>query len=115
MEDMEREEAAVRWISGVLKVGSYGSTLLMLAGVILALFRPVNAAHYSLWDLAGHLARLDPTAVMQAGIALLLLTPVGRILVAIVSFARERDYRYVWVSSGVLLIVISSVLVRMFR
>lgn len=112
---MAHEDAAVRWISGVLKLGSYGSTFLMLVGVVLALFRPAAEAHYPLGELVGQLARLDATAVMQAGIALLLITPVVRILVAIVSFAHERDYRYVWVSVGVLLIVMSSILFRMVR
>ena len=107
-----REDATIRWISGVLKLGSYSSALLMLVGVLLALVRPGPRASYPLEDLASHLLRLDATAVMQAGITLLLLTPVIRILVAILCFAREGDYRYAWISSGVLLIVISSVLFR---
>ena len=109
---VSRQDATIRWISGVLKFGSYGSALLMLVGVLLALIRPSRRASYPLEDLASHLLRLDATAVMQAGITLLLLTPVIRILVAIFCFAREGDYRYAWISSGVLLIVISSVLFR---
>ena len=109
---VSRQDTTIRWISGVLKLGSYGSALLMLMGVLLALGRPSRPASYPLEDLASHLLRLDATAVMQAGIILLLLTPVIRILVAILCFAREGDYRYAWISSGVLLIVISSVLFR---
>jgi uncharacterized membrane protein len=109
---MSGENAAGRWIAWVLKFGSYSSALLMAAGLVLALFRPAAAVHYRLADLGHHLLRLDPTAVMQAGIAMLLATPVVRIVVAIIGFARERDYRYVWISSGVLLIVISSILFR---
>ncbi len=110
---MAQDDTAGPWISRVLKLGSYGSAFLMLAGVILALFRPASTVHYPLRELARQLVRLDATAFMQAGIALLLATPVVRIAVAIVAFARARDYRYAWISAGVLLIVISSVLFRL--
>ena len=106
------DEATRRRISLILKFGSYGSAFLLLAGVILALFRPAPSVHYPLRELAGRLARLDATAIMQAGIALLLVTPVVRIVAAIVSFAGEGDHRYAWIATGVLLIVVSSVLFR---
>ena len=109
------EDDTIRWISWVLKLGSYGSALLMLVGVLLALARPGRQATYPLETLASQLLLLDATAVMQAGITLLLLTPVMRIVVAIIFFAREGDYRYAWISSGVLLIVISSVLFRVLH
>ena len=103
-------EAGRKWISAVLKAGSYGSAVLMFVGLLLAFFRPPAAAHYALGEMFHRAARLDPTAVMQAGIALLLITPVLRILTALVSFLREGDYRYACISAGVFLIVIGSIL-----
>lgn len=110
---MKDQGLATHAISQVLKFGSYGSTLLMLAGLLLAFVWPAQPAHYGMNELVHRFFRLDPVAVMQAGIALLLLTPVFRVIVAIFSFAGERDYRYTWISVGVLLIVLSSILFRL--
>lgn len=109
---MERASSPAHSISLVLKAGSYGSAALMLAGVVLALLRPARPVHYALRDLAGGLAALEPTAIMQAGIALLLITPVIRIVVAIASFAAEGDRKYAWISLGVLAIVLSSIVLK---
>lgn len=109
---MERQVSPAHLISLVLKAGSYGSAALMLAGVVLALLRPGRPVHYPLGDLPGAVLHLEPTAVMQAGIALLLVTPVIRIVVAFVSFAAEGDREYAWISLGVLAIVLSSIVLK---
>src|SRR5262249_50843841 len=101
------------WVARVLQAGVYGSAGLLLFGLALALVRPAPAAHYALAELPEHLARLEPAAVMQSGIALLLLTPVLRVAVAVVSFARQGDYRYSAVAGGVLMILLFSILLRM--
>jgi len=41
-----------------------------------------------------------------AGVLIMLLTPLVRVLVAMVLFFREKDWRYGWISAGVLLILL---------
>ncbi len=113
-EGRESDPARV-WISSVLRFGSYGSTALILAGIVGGLLHPAPLVPCALRDLPGRVLEWDAGAIMQAGIVLLLMTPVIRIVVAMASFARERDYRYTWVSIGVLLVVLSSILLRVVQ
>jgi uncharacterized membrane protein len=53
-------------------------------------------------------AALDWRAVIQLGLLLLIATPVARVAFALVAFALERDYDYVALTAGVLIILIYS-------
>lgn len=67
----------------------------------------------SLTDLAGLLPRLaavQPLAIAQLGLLVLLATPVLRVATAVVAFAVERDGLYVAVSLAVLAILLASIL-----
>ena len=86
---IKRESAATdRTLAFTLKAGAYTAFILVLAGIIL-----------QKWVTAG-------ATVANAGLLVLLATPVLRILVAAVQFLRERDFRYVFVSLGVLGIMV---------
>lgn len=105
-------EGAQDAIVVVLRYGSILSTAVMALGVALAFLTsgpnsaPVN---HATGGLLGKALQLDPLAVTQLGILLLLLTPVSRVLVAIIAFGLERDLKYFLISSGVLLIVLGSI------
>ena len=77
-----------RALAFTLKAGAYAAFVLVLAGLIL---QPGVAAG---------------STVADAGLLVLLATPVLRILVATFQFLRERDFRYVLVSLGVLGIMV---------
>ncbi len=49
-------------------------------------------------------------AIIQAGIIMLIATPILRVAFSMVSFALEKDYLYVGISSLVLLIILVSML-----
>jgi uncharacterized membrane protein len=55
-------------------------------------------------------AHLNSEALIQAGLVLLILTPVARVAIAVVGFALERDRLYAAVSLIVLLILAFSLL-----
>jgi len=55
-------------------------------------------------------ARGDSAAIMQVGLLLLILTPVARVVAAVVGFLLERDRLYAVVGLIVLLILIFSLL-----
>ena len=99
-------------IAAVLRYGSIISTVVMALGVALAFFRggaKTSSQILSLGSLIMKALELDPLGVTQLGILLLLLTPVFRVFVAIVTFGLERDLRYFLISSGVFLIVLGSI------
>jgi uncharacterized membrane protein len=85
-----REPEFDRAVGLVLRIGAFGCFFIMLAGLIAGLF------------VSGHL----PLDIERAGVLLMLATPVVRVLVACVLFFREKDWKYGWISLGVLLILL---------
>ena len=85
-----REPEFDRAVGLVLRIGAFGCFFIMLAGLIAGLF------------VSGHL----PLEIERAGVLLMLATPVVRVLVACFLFFREKDWKYGWISLGVLLILL---------
>jgi uncharacterized membrane protein len=73
-----------------LKIGAYSAFACILAGLALG-----YAGHW------GH-------RITVAGFVILLATPGVRIIVAGVEFLREREYRYVLISLGVLAVIVTA-------
>jgi uncharacterized membrane protein len=84
-----REPEFDRAVALVLRIGAFGCFFIMLAGLIAGLF------------MRGHI----PLDIERAGVLLMLATPVVRVLVACVLFFREKDFKYGWISFGVLAIL----------
>jgi uncharacterized membrane protein len=84
-----REPAFDRIVALVLRTGAFGCFFIMLTGLIVEFF------------LHGRV----PLEIERAGVLLMLATPVVRVIVACFLFFREKDYRYGWISLGVLLIL----------
>jgi len=84
-----REPAFDRVVAMVLRVGAFSCFFLMLAGLLFGLFVPGRI----------------PLGIERAGVLLMLATPVVRVIVACFLFFREKDYRYGWISLGVLVIL----------
>ena len=84
-----REPSFDRAVALVLRIGAFGCFFIMLTGLIGGLF------------MTGPV----PLHIERAGVLLMLATPVVRVIVACFLFFREKDYRYGWISLGVLLIL----------
>lgn len=85
-----REPAFDRAVALVLRVGAFGCFFIMVAGLIDG------------WFMSGHI----PLDIERAGVLLMLATPVVRVMVACFLFFREKDYKYGWISLGVLTILL---------
>ena len=86
----KREPGFDRALARVLHIGALAGFFVMAAGAV---------AHI-LFD-GPIAARLEIT-----GVLILLITPVVRVFVAMLLFFREKDWRYGWISAGVLLILL---------
>jgi uncharacterized membrane protein len=84
-----REPGFGRAVALVLRIGAFGCFFIMLAGVSVGLF--VNGR--------------VPLNIERAGVLLMLATPVARVIVACFLFFREKDWKYGWISLGVLVIL----------
>ena len=115
--DPERLRLAV---SRVLMAGVVASAVLLLIGLATAALvgwtgsligaPPPTAPVYTLSGLLAGLAALQPVAIAQLGLFVLVLTPIVRVVASLVLFAEERDRAYVLISLGVLTILLASLL-----
>lgn len=85
----KREAGFDRIVAGVLRSGAFGCFFIMLAGLIARVF------------LKGPI----PLDLERAGVLLMLATPVVRVIVACFLFFKEKDFKYAWISLGVLVIL----------
>jgi uncharacterized membrane protein len=84
--------------------GGYGT----LASDVPRLAGPAGAFPRSGSWLLGGLKALNGQAIIVAGLLLLIATPVMRVAVSIVVFARERDRTYTAIAAAVLMLLLLS-------
>jgi uncharacterized membrane protein len=106
-------------ISYVLRGGVLLSAAVVLTGVVTFYWKyfsggspAFNTASFphtlaSVWQ---GIVRGDSLAIIAFGLLILLATPVVRVAVSIVAFGLERDWRYVAITTIVLLILLISFL-----
>ena len=108
-------------IGNLLKYGVLLSSILVFAGVVTLFVRPPTAlpgtvqqlvdSSYGkptldLTTLLSGLAAGNPIFLIQAGLIVLLATPVARVLASVLLFAAEKDKLYVAVTLFVLIVLL---------
>lgn len=106
-------------LSGILLAGVGTAAVLLLGGLLSAALvgwtgslRGLAATTHAVGDFsgfAGHLAELRPFAIAQAGLLVLLATPVLRVAASLVAFAFEGDRLYAAITAVVLAILLASI------
>ena len=111
---------AERWTSLILRVGVWVSAGLMICGLTMAAISPSSVITLSSNPSLGNLlericsATFDPVTLMFAGLVLLMFTPVLRVIAAGIGYAMEHDWRFVIVSSIVLLMLTGEIMYSIF-
>jgi uncharacterized membrane protein len=114
------KDVSLNWISHILFVGSLCAAALLALGLLVMWikgepFEPVvHVVRPSLSVLFSSLLKGDAVAILNLGILAMMLTPFLRVVVAVVSFLWERDYRYAAVASGVGLILLFTIVPSFF-
>lgn len=85
-----REPGFDRAVALVLRIGAFAAFFVMLAGVLAAVVVDGRTS----------------TRIELAGVLIMLITPVARVIVAMILFLREKDWKYGAISAGVLLILV---------
>lgn len=104
------------YVSNILTVGSYFAAFLSLVGLMLFLFTrqipgiPGGSRPLSFSLFLSGLKEKSPLAFLNLGILVMMLTPLLRVITAGFSFFLEKDYKYVWIASGVLIILLISII-----
>ncbi|HYG98405.1 MAG TPA: DUF1634 domain-containing protein [Terriglobales bacterium] len=87
-----------RAVGLVLRIGAYLSIVLIVLGGLVSLAHAATGRY-----------------VTEAGVLVLMSTPITRVLVAAIVFWREGDRRYAWISIGVFVILIGSSLLAALK
>jgi uncharacterized membrane protein len=88
--DRQRAPALEQHLATTLQLGTWVGSCVVALGWVLSATGKLPAAG---------------TAIIQAGIALFILLPAFRVLLMILAFIRERDYRFAAVAAVVLTII----------
>jgi uncharacterized membrane protein len=93
---MTRNDAvdAERVLGRVLGLGTRASTVALALGLALALLNPGRAAHL----------------LLHGGLIVLMATPVLRVMVSVVTFARRREWQFVVYTTFVLALLVVGIL-----
>ena len=111
---------AERWTGRVLRIGVWVSASFMIAGLLIAAMYPSTIVVFSSNPTLGNLVMrmlsgsFDPVTLMFAGLVFLMFTPILRVITAVVGFGVERDWRFVFVSSVVLLLLVGEIVYSIF-
>lgn len=111
-------QTAIGW---VLRTGVFLSIAIVIVGGAIYLYRNGHTiANYSTFkgvpefvqvgDIIGSILTFRGRAIIQAGIILLIATPVIRVLFSAIGFVLEKDYLYTGITILVLLIIFGSML-----
>lgn len=95
--------AAVAALGGVLYLWRHG-----MAVVDYGAFRGEPQALRSVSGTVAGVLKGDARAVMQLGLLLLIATPIARVALSLVGFAKEGDRRYVAITALVLAVLLFS-------
>jgi uncharacterized membrane protein len=111
---------AERWTGRVLRIGVWVSASFMIAGLLIAAIYPSTIVAFSgdptLCNLMIRIisGSFDPVTLLFAGLVFLMFTPILRVITAVVGFGMERDWRFVFVSSIVLLLLAGEIVYSIF-
>ena len=114
-------------IGRTLKIGVLLSLVILLCGTLVSYFgdsayllsvaeldrlhRPGAAMPQTIGDVLAGAAHLHGPSIISLGLLVLIATPVARVAVSILIFARTRDRMYVGITSCVLLLLLLSFLI----
>jgi uncharacterized membrane protein len=109
-----------RWTGRVLRIGVWVSASFMIAGLLIAAMYPSTIVALSSNPTLNNLVMrilsgsFDPVTLLFAGLVFLMFTPILRVITAIVGFGAECDWRFVFVSSIVLLLLAGEIVYSIF-
>jgi uncharacterized membrane protein len=87
-----------RWLGKILTAGVLASTGLLAAGLLLQLLGAVPGA---------------AAGLTNAGLIVLMATPVARVVASVVEYTLERDWLFAMLTTTVLLILLGSLAVSL--
>ena len=105
----EAARAFERRVGRQLVGATYVAVALLLAGVVLMALGGISplddAPTFAPGAIVHDILTLQPTGFLWLGLAVVVATPISRVIVALVSYARTGDRLMVAVSVGILVVI----------
>lgn len=104
-------------VSVILAAGMYTTIGFYLIGLILLFTRgdavpQISGQYFHSFDsFVSSLVSLHPRAFLYLGTVSLILTPVSRVLISVFAFWKEKDSKFVFVTTIVFLVIVASIIV----
>lgn len=102
----------------LLRIGVLISATLIMIGLIMMYIK--GGADYKNSDIASFgvvfkgILEFEPVSIIMLGLLVLIITPVLRVAISLLVFAREKDYLYVKVTAVVLFILVISFFIGIY-
>ena len=115
--EIESDQLTYAWAAWTLRAGMYASFGAMSLGLLLWLISGAPGGESSASEvipfdrLWAELAALNPLALLNVGVLLLLATPGVTLLSAVVTYGIERNWRYMSIALLVGLILVASLVI----
>ena len=104
-----RAETLISWL---LRIGvGISATLAVIGMIVIVVHHPQHVTGrpmHNVREIVNAIRAGHGQGIAMLGLLLLIATPVARVAVSIVLFARERDYTFVLITSTVLALLILS-------
>jgi uncharacterized membrane protein len=105
----DRTAAAERLIGRLLIAVTYVAVGLLTIGVVLMIadgISPLSGGpNLDLATMGAQLLALEPAAFLWLGILAVVATPIGRVIVAAIAFARDADWLMVGIALAILAVI----------
>ena len=111
----DKKEKVYSYVSTVLLIGSFCAAVLLILGLGILVFQTQPEDYLTslvrpyFSDIFSNLLKGEPTAIINLGILLMMLTPFLRVVVAVFTFLWEKDFRYATVALGVMVILLFTI------
>ncbi|HRP89579.1 MAG TPA: DUF1634 domain-containing protein [Edaphocola sp.] len=103
-------------ISNTLRIGVWSAFWIALLGVVMLIFAngalkintqnlPEIPQKFSFEELWKGLMNFDAHQIAMLGVFLLLITPLIRVIFALIAYTKQKNIMYVWITFIVLLII----------
>jgi uncharacterized membrane protein len=115
--EIPREDAIYQSAVQVLRGGFALSAVVLVIGAAWSLVdrHPLATEVLPFQEIPGALADGNPSAVIDLGILVMMLTPVLTVLVIAMNFSRLGERKFVTLSLGVLAILVTSIAISVLR
>ena len=101
-------------IAKILAIGIYLSSAFFIVGLLLLFIRheQIETTHFyfeNIWEFLSGFIKLDAKPFLYTGTAILILTPISRVVLSIIQFWKFKEKKFAFITMIVAVIIVISI------